>query len=260
MTPPRGRGRMTAGELSDQPDDIRWQRPLPIPSMRPAFSTASAAGSRSRRRPRRPPRSTSSPTSSRPAMPTCRRRLSASPGVTAAAIISSCARPGARKRPASWCSATSTPCIRWGSSRGCHSGSTATAPIGPGIYDMKGGAYLAYHAFRQICADPARVAARHHPSVRVRRGDRQPDLARADRGGGAQGQICAGDGARARRRQDRHRAQGRRPLRRVREGRAGACRREAAGRPQRHSRARQHHPDAGGDERFTSAASPSMSA
>ena len=27
---------------------------------------------------------------------------------------------------------------------------------GPGIYDMKGGAYLAYHAFRQICADSAR--------------------------------------------------------------------------------------------------------
>ena len=27
---------------------------------------------------------------------------------------------------------------------------------GPGIYDMKGGAYLAYHAFRQICAGPAR--------------------------------------------------------------------------------------------------------
>src|SRR3981189_1074702 len=27
--------------------------------------------------------------------------------------------------------------------------------FGPGIYDMKGGAYLAYHAFRQICADPA---------------------------------------------------------------------------------------------------------
>ena len=25
---------------------------------------------------------------------------------------------------------------------------------GPGIYDMKGGAYLAYHAFRQICAGP----------------------------------------------------------------------------------------------------------
>src|ERR1700676_2451103 len=27
--------------------------------------------------------------------------------------------------------------------------------FGPGIYDMKGGAYLAYHAFRQICADAA---------------------------------------------------------------------------------------------------------
>ena len=28
--------------------------------------------------------------------------------------------------------------------------------FGPGIYDMKGGAYLAYHAFRRICADDAR--------------------------------------------------------------------------------------------------------
>jgi glutamate carboxypeptidase len=30
------------------------------------------------------------------------------------------------------------------------------AAFGPGIYDMKGGAYLAYHAFRQLCATPAR--------------------------------------------------------------------------------------------------------
>jgi glutamate carboxypeptidase len=30
--------------------------------------------------------------------------------------------------------------------------------FGPGIYDMKGGAYLAYHAFRQLCADAARPA------------------------------------------------------------------------------------------------------
>jgi glutamate carboxypeptidase len=29
--------------------------------------------------------------------------------------------------------------------------------FGPGIYDMKGGAYLAYHAFRQLCATPARA-------------------------------------------------------------------------------------------------------
>ncbi len=28
--------------------------------------------------------------------------------------------------------------------------------FGPGIYDMKGGAYLAYHAFRQICGNGAR--------------------------------------------------------------------------------------------------------
>jgi glutamate carboxypeptidase len=28
--------------------------------------------------------------------------------------------------------------------------------FGPGIYDMKGGAYLAFHAFRQLCANPAR--------------------------------------------------------------------------------------------------------
>ena len=27
--------------------------------------------------------------------------------------------------------------------------------FGPGIYDMKGGAYLAFHAFRQLCTDPA---------------------------------------------------------------------------------------------------------
>jgi len=29
--------------------------------------------------------------------------------------------------------------------------------FGPGIYDMKGGAYLAYHAFRQLCADGQRA-------------------------------------------------------------------------------------------------------
>ena len=35
--------------------------------------------------------------------------------------------------------------------------------FGPGIYDMKGGAYLAYHAFRQLCAAgerPGRSSAR----------------------------------------------------------------------------------------------------
>ena len=32
---------------------------------------------------------------------------------------------------------------------------TGDSAFGPGIYDMKGGAYLAYHAFRQVCADGA---------------------------------------------------------------------------------------------------------
>ena len=32
----------------------------------------------------------------------------------------------------------------------------ADSAFGPGIYDMKGGAYLAYHAFRQLCADGGR--------------------------------------------------------------------------------------------------------
>src|SRR5437879_8933025 len=31
----------------------------------------------------------------------------------------------------------------------------ADRAFGPGIYDMKGGAYLAYHAFRRICAHGA---------------------------------------------------------------------------------------------------------
>ena len=35
--------------------------------------------------------------------------------------------------------------------------------FGPGIYDMKGGAYLAYHAFRQLCAsaEPATLGITH---------------------------------------------------------------------------------------------------
>ena len=36
--------------------------------------------------------------------------------------------------------------------------------FGPGIYDMKGGAYLAYHAFRQLCATAASVRRSASPS------------------------------------------------------------------------------------------------
>ena len=94
--------------------------------------------------------------------------------------------------------------------------------FGPGIYDMKGGAYLAYRAFRQICAASTRPPLGITQLLCLRRGDRQPDLARADRSGGTESEICAGDGAGARGRQDRHRAQGRRALRGVHQGRARA--------------------------------------
>ena len=52
---------------------------------------------------------------------------------------------------------------------------------GPGLFDMKGGAYLALEAFRQVAKGKVREAAGHLP-VHARRGSRQPDLARADRG------------------------------------------------------------------------------
>ena len=92
--------------------------------------------------------------------------------------------------------------------------------FGPGIYDMKGGAYLAYHAFRQLCADGAR------PPLGITQlyvSDEEigsPTSRALIESRGAQGEICAGDRARARRRQDRHRAQGRRAVRGVHQGRA----------------------------------------
>jgi len=49
--------------------------------------------------------------------------------------------------------------------------------FGPGIYDMKGGAYLAYHAFRPACGKWRAIAARRDPALCFRRRDRQPDLA-----------------------------------------------------------------------------------
>ena len=70
-------------------------------------------------------------------------------------------------------------------------------------------------------------AARHHPALRLRRRDRQPDLARADRGRGPQGQICAGDRACPRRRQNRHRTQGRRALRGFHQRHSRPCRHAA---------------------------------
>jgi glutamate carboxypeptidase len=57
---------------------------------------------------------------------------------------------------------------------------------------MKGGAYLAYHAFRQVCADGAR------PPLGITQlyvSDEEigsPTVACADRERGAEGEICAG--------------------------------------------------------------------
>ena len=54
---------------------------------------------------------------------------------------------------------------------------------GPGLFDMKGGAYLALEAFRQVAKAKQREAA-GDLSVHAGRGGRQPDLAPADRGRG----------------------------------------------------------------------------
>ncbi len=49
------------------------------------------------------------------------------------------------------------------------------AAFGPGIYDMKGGAYLAYHAFRQLCANgAARRSASRSSLSRTRRSAARP--------------------------------------------------------------------------------------
>ena len=228
---------MTWADIAKQRDG-QWQRHLQIPSMRPTFSTASAAGSRSRRRPKRPHRSTSSATSSPTAMPACRprvERIAGRDGCGDHLVVRSAwgqDAPGIlvlshhRHRASAW----------------LHRAAAVQDRRRPRVRPRH-----LRHEGRRLSRLPCissdlrawrTAAARHHPALRLRRGDRQPDLARADRGRGAQGQIRAGDGARARRRQDRHRAQGRRPLRSVREGRARACRHAAAGRPQRHPRAR----------------------
>ena len=56
--------------------------------------------------------------------------------------------------------------------------------FGPAIYDMKGGTVIALAALKAVHRRRQAQPARHHRH-QPRRGDRQPDLARADRGGGA---------------------------------------------------------------------------
>ena len=107
--------------------------------------------------------------------------------------------------------------------------------FGPGIYDMKGGAYIALSR-----VPPALCGWRTSPLgiTHLYASDEEigsPTSRALIETEGAEGQICAGDRARARRRQDRDRAQGRRTLRGLHQGRAGACRHAARGRPQRRS-------------------------
>ena len=56
--------------------------------------------------------------------------------------------------------------------------------FGPGIYDMKAGGYIAYYALRHLIRPGQEDQAAGHLPVHSRGGGRQPDLARAHRGGG----------------------------------------------------------------------------
>ena len=53
---------------------------------------------------------------------------------------------------------------------------------GPGIYDMKAGSFLAFHAVRVHPAPPHADAPPDHPAAHPRRGGRQPHQPRPDRG------------------------------------------------------------------------------
>ena len=237
--------------MTDDSQSLRFQR---------RSSTASAAGSRSRRRPKRPSRSTSSPTSSPTAIATCRRRVERIAGHDGCGDHLVARSSWGQDAPGILVLSHLDTVHPMGFIERLPFKIEGDSAFGPGIYDMKGGAYLAYHAFRQICADGARSPLGITQLYVSDEEIGSPTSRALIESRGTQGEICAGDRARARRRQDRHRAQGRRALRGFHQGRAVACRHAARGRPQRHPRTRQCHPDAGGDERSRSAASPSMSA
>ena len=108
---------------------------------------------------------------------------------------------------------------------------------GPGIYDMKAGAFMAFHAFREMdrLGTGGALPVTHLYVSEEEVGS--PTSRAIIEARSAQREICAGDRAGARRRQDRHRAQGRGAFRGAREGPAGAFRLAPSGRPQRGARA-----------------------
>lgn len=105
--------------------------------------------------------------------------------------------------------------------------------FGPGIYDMKSGGYIAYYALRHLIRQGKKpklpVTFLFIPEEEV-----GSPTSRAHRGRCQGPQVCAGHGARPRRRQGRDVAQGRRPLRPDGEGPGQPFRRPPRGRSQCH--------------------------
>ena len=93
---------------------------------------------------------------SRTAIAICRLRSSGSRDIPVAAIISWCGRHGARTEPGILVLSHLDTVHPIGFIERLPFRVEGDVAFGPGIYDMKGGAYLAYHAFRQLCADGER--------------------------------------------------------------------------------------------------------
>ena len=121
--------------------------------------------------------------------------------------------------------------------------------FGPGIYDMKGGAYLAWHAFAQLCAAGERIPLGiTHLYVSDEEIGSPTSRALIEAEGHKAKYVLvtepARDGGKI--------VTGRKGVARFEvfvQRRARACRLAAAGWPQRHPRTRQCHPGAGGDDR-----------
>ena len=106
---------------------------------------------------------------------------------------------------------------------------------GPGIFDMKGGNFIALEAIRMLQRLGLVAVAADHVPVHQRRGDRQPVDARPDRGGSGAAQVCAGAGAGPRRWRRRHRPLRDRALQSQSHRPAEPCGRDAEGRAARRS-------------------------